>query len=185
MNREMKRKQPGRGTQRPLKEKSSANSRQKSELSGADFERDELHRALKSALETQVLVCAVEWISFFFFSDYVGSGMRPTIEYAEGGAARQDSVTNDLRQTNEPLGAHARVALTGPTVAEYFRDAEEAETKAAATTAVASNAKSRAAFESQSSDRIAESDVAEETMSVMVKLAKDPLEPNDIAQPSS
>ena len=37
--------------------------------------------------------------------------------------------------------------------------------------------KVRAAFESQSSDRIAESDVAEDTMSVMVKLEKDPLEP--------
>jgi len=55
--------------------------------------------------------------------------MRPTIEYAEGGAERQDSVTNDLRQMNEPLGARARVASTGPTVAEYFRDAEEAMCK--------------------------------------------------------
>ena len=34
-------------------QKSSANSRQKSELSEADFERDELHRALSSALETK------------------------------------------------------------------------------------------------------------------------------------
>ena len=84
---------------------------------------------------------------------------------------------------NEPPGARARVALTGPTVAEYFRDAEEAETKAAAMTAVASNAKSRAAFESQSSDRIAESDVAEDTMSVMVKLEKDPLEPQTSTSP--
>jgi len=33
-------------------QKSNANSRQKSELSEADFERDELHSALKSALET-------------------------------------------------------------------------------------------------------------------------------------
>ena len=56
--------------------------------------------------------------SEFFFSDYVG------------------------RLGNKPTGARARVALTGPTVAEYFRDAEEAVTKAAATTAVASNAKS-------------------------------------------
>jgi len=40
-------------------------------------------------------------------------------------------------------------------------------------------------FESQSSDRIAESDVAEETMSVMGKLAKDPLEPHDIDQPTA
>ena len=43
--------------------------------------------------------------------------------------------------------------------------------EAAATTADASNTKSRAAFESQSSDRIAESDVAEDTMSAMLKLA--------------
>jgi len=106
---------------RTREQKSSANSRQKSELSQADFERDELHRALKSALETQVIVCSVGWLSVF--SDYVG------------------------RLGNEPLGARARVALTGTTVAEYFRDAEETETKAAA--AVASNAKSRAAFESQ------------------------------------
>ena len=35
-------------------QESSANSRQKSELSEADFERDEMHRALKSVLETQV-----------------------------------------------------------------------------------------------------------------------------------
>ena len=97
------------------KQKSNANSRQKSELSEADFTRDELHRALKSALETQVLMCSDEWLSVF--SDYVGSGKRPTIEYAEGGAERQDSVTNDLRQMNEPPGARARVALTGPTVA--------------------------------------------------------------------
>ena len=96
-----------------------------------------------------------------FFSDYVG------------------------RLGNKPPGARARVALTGPTVAEYFRDAEEAETKAAATTAVASNAKSRAAFESQSSDRIDKSDVAEETMSAVVKLAKDPLDPCDTAQPTA
>ena len=78
------------------------------------------------------------WLSVF--SDYVG------------------------RLGNEPPGARARVALTGPAVAEHFQDAEEAETKAAATTAVASNAKSRAAFESQSSDRIVESEIAEETM---------------------
>ena len=38
------------------------------------------------------------------------------------------------------------------------------------------NVKSHAAFESQSADRIAKSEVAEETMSAMVKLAKDPLE---------
>ena len=35
-----------------------------------EFERDELHRALRSALETQVLVCADEWLSVF--TDYVG-----------------------------------------------------------------------------------------------------------------
>ena len=35
-----------------------------------EFERDELHRALRRALETQVLVCADEWLSFF--TDYVG-----------------------------------------------------------------------------------------------------------------
>ena len=67
-------------------------------------------------------------------------------------------------------------------MAEYFRDAEEAEPKAVATTAMASNGKSRAAFESQSSHRITESHVAEDTMSVMLKLSKDPPEPHDIAQ---
>ena len=97
------------------------NSRQKSKLSEADFTRDELHRALKSALETQVLMCSDEWLCVF--SDYVG------------------------RLGNEPPGARAQVALTGPTEAEYLRGAEEAETKAAATIAVASNAKSRTSFE--------------------------------------
>ena len=51
---------------------------------GHDFERDEVHRALKSALEAQVIVCSDEWLSVF--SDYVGSGVGPTIKYAEGGA---------------------------------------------------------------------------------------------------
>ena len=35
-----------------------------------EFERDEVHRALKSDLETQVFVCADEWLSVF--TDYVG-----------------------------------------------------------------------------------------------------------------
>ena len=48
-------------------------------------------------------------------------------------------------------------------------------------TAEATNEK---ALKCQSSDRIAKSDVAEETMSSMVKLAKDPLEPHDIDQPT-
>ena len=78
--------------------------------------------------------------------------MRPTTKYAEGGAERQDSVTNDVRRMNEPPRARARVALTGPTVAEYSRDAEEAETKAAATTAEAFDKK---AVKCQSCDRIA------------------------------
>ena len=60
---------------------------------------------------------------------------------------------------------------------------EEAKTEyTAAATAMTSNTKSRAAFESQSSDRIAKSDVAEETMSATVKLAKDTLQPHDIDQ---
>ena len=62
----------------------------------ADSELDEMHRALKSALEPQVIVCSDEWLSVF--ADYVGSGVRPTIKYAEGGAERHDSVTNGLRQ---------------------------------------------------------------------------------------
>ena len=37
---------------------------------GHDIERDALHRALRSAFETQVLVCADEWLSVF--TDYVG-----------------------------------------------------------------------------------------------------------------
>jgi len=40
-------------------------------------------------------------------------------------------------------------------------------------------------LESQSSDRIAESNVAEETMSALVRLAKDPLELHDIDQPTA
>ena len=44
--------------------------------------------------------------------------------------------------------------------------------------------KARAAFEGQSSDRIAESDVAEDTMSATVKLAKEIDEP-DINQPTA
>ena len=43
-------------------------------------------------------------------------------------------------------------------------EAEQAESKAAAVTAAASNKRARATFDGQSSDRIAESDVAEETM---------------------
>ena len=61
-------------------------------------------------------------------------------------------------------------------------EAEQAESKAAAVTAVASNKKSRATFEGQSSDRIAESDVAEETMSATVKLAKE-IDELDTGQP--
>ena len=70
--------------------------RARGEEEGHDSERDELHRALKSALETQVIACSNEWLSVF--SDYVGSAMRPTTMHAEGGAERQDSVTNGLRQ---------------------------------------------------------------------------------------
>ena len=48
--------------------------REKSEVAsveeGHDIERDGLDRALKSALETQVIVCADQWLSVF--SDYVG-----------------------------------------------------------------------------------------------------------------
>ena len=33
---------------------------------GHDSERDEWHRALKGALETQVIVCSDEWLSVFF-----------------------------------------------------------------------------------------------------------------------
>ena len=134
---------------------------------GHDFERDELHRALKSALEAQVIVCLTSGSAFF--SDYVGSGVGPTIKYAEGGAERQDSVTNGLRQMNEPPGARARVALTGPTVAEYFRDVEEAETRAAAATAVALNKKALATFEGQSSDRIAKINGLTKATALLVK----------------
>ena len=81
------------------------------------FERDELHRALKSALETQVLVCADEWLSVF--SDYVG------------------------RLGNEQEAEHKKL------------------------------------------EHDVKRDVAEETMSAMVKLAKDPLEPHDIDQPTA
>ena len=135
---------------------------------GHDFERDELHRALKSALEAQVIVCLTSG-SAFFFSDYVGSGVGPTIKYAEGGAERQDSVTNGLRQMNEPPGARARVALTGPTVAEYFRDVEKAEARVAAATAVALNKKARATFECQSSDRIAKINGLTKATALLVK----------------
>ena len=49
---------------------------------------------------------------------------------------------------------------------------------------MASNKRARATFEGQSSDRIAESDVAEETMSATVKLSKEIDEP-DIGQPTA
>ena len=81
----------------------------------SDAKRDELHRALKSALETQVLVCADEKLSVF--SEYVG------------------------RLGNEQEAKH--------------KELEQLRCK---------------------------SDVAEETMSATVRLAKDPLEPHDIAQ---
>ena len=70
---------------------------------------------------------------------------------------------------NEPPGARARVALTGPTVAEYFRDVEEAETRAAAATAVALNKKALATFEGQSSDRIAKINGLTKATALLVK----------------
>ena len=60
-------------------------------------------------------------------------------------------------------------------------EAEQAKSKAAAMTAVASNEK---ALKCQSSDHIAKSDVAKDTMSVTVKLAKEIDEP-DINQPTA
>ena len=77
---------------------------------GHDSERDEVHRALKGALETQVIVCSDEWLSVF--SDHVGAGMRPTTKYAEGGAERQDSVTNGLRQIDCHLSSDVVVLET-------------------------------------------------------------------------
>ena len=94
--------------------------------------------------------------------------MWPTIKYTEGGAERQDSVTNGLRQMNES-GARARVALTGPIVAECFRDVEEAEAKAAAATAVALNKKDLATFEGQRSDRIAKVNCLTKATALLVK----------------
>ena len=58
------------------------------------------------------------------------------------------------------------------------------QTKTAAATAVAFETKARAAFESQSSDRIAKSDVVKGTMSAMVKLAKE-IDELDIGQPTA
>ena len=108
--------------------------------------------------------------------------------------ARHGTVLNSftrLDKTNEQLKADKKQTARrdrDPSTFETKRAVptagfEEAKTEyTAAATAVMSNTKSRAAFESQSSDHIAKSDVAEETMSAMVKLAKDPLEPHDIYQ---
>ena len=60
----------------------------------------------------------------------------------------------------------------------------EAESKAAAVTAVASNKKARATFEGQSSDRIAKSDVVKDTMPATVKVAKE-IDELDISQPTA
>ena len=93
-----------------------------------ELERDGLHRALRNALKTQVLVCADEWLSVF--TDYVG------------------------RLGNEQE-------------AELF----EAEKSLPA--------------DKELEQLTCENDVAEDMMSVMVKLAKDPLEPHDIDQPTA
>ena len=61
------------------------------------------------------------------------------------------------------------------------RTQDDAETKAAAATAVAMDTEARATFEGQSSDRIAKSDVVKDTMSATLKLAKEIDEP-DIRQ---
>ena len=93
-----------------------------------ELERDGLHRALRSALETQVLVCADEWLSVF--TDYVGRlGKEQEAELFE--AEKSLPADKELEQ------------LT------------------------------------------CENDVAEDMMSVMVKLAKDPVEPHDIDQPTA
>ena len=105
-----------------------------------DSERDELHRALKSALETQVIACSNEWL---------GSAMRPTTMHAEGGAERQDSVTNGLRQIDCHLSND--VGRLG-----HEQEAKHKEVhQAAAMTVEAFDNKARATFEGQSSDRIA------------------------------
>ena len=107
--------------------------------------------------------------------------------------ARQGAVLSSFAKpdkTNEQLKADKKRTARDryPRTLETKRavptaGVEEAKTEyTAAATAVTSNTKSRAAFERQSSDRIAKSDVAEETMSAMVKLAKDTLEPHDIDQ---
>jgi len=86
------------------------------------------HRALRSALETQVFVCADEWLSVF--TDCVGRlGNEQEAELLE--AEKSLLADNELEQ------------LT------------------------------------------CESDVAEDTMSAMVKLAKDPLKLHDIDQPTA
>ena len=117
-----------------MTEKSSANNRQKSELSEADFKLDELIAQSFERTTWSPRPCGLDW-------------------------------------------AHCGSV--------FPRCGKEAKTKAAAATAVSSNKKSRAAFESQSSDRLAESDVAEDQVSTMVKLTKDPLELYDIAQPTA
>uniref|UniRef100_A0A7S1AYR1 2-C-methyl-D-erythritol 4-phosphate cytidylyltransferase, chloroplastic n=1 Tax=Noctiluca scintillans TaxID=2966 RepID=A0A7S1AYR1_NOCSC len=73
-----------------------------------------------------VIVCSNEWRSVF--SDYVGSGVRPTIKYAEGGAERQDSVKNGLRQIrSEYVAVHdsARPLVTVAEVEKVVADAHE------------------------------------------------------------
>ena len=88
---EKKVKQPGARTQEPVKQPArgwdpkTLERKEQCQLQAvpceSDAKRDELHRALKSALETQVIVCSDAWLSAF--SDYVGSGMRPTTKYAK------------------------------------------------------------------------------------------------------
>ena len=158
----------------------------KSELTESD-ERDELHRALKSAHETQVLVCADEWLSVF--TDYVGRlGNEQEAKLFEAEKSlladkelEQPTCENDVAVETE-IREQTVIYRDSRTLDETARDwdprtQDEAETWAAAATAVALNTKGRATFEGQSSDRIAKSDVVNDTMSATVSSRKIRLSP--------
>ena len=90
----------------------------------------------------QVIVCS----DVSYFRIMLGSGMRPTTKFAEGGAERQDSVTTGLRQMDCHFSNN--VGRLG-----NEQDAKHKEVhQAVAVTAVASNKK---ALECQSSDSLA------------------------------
>ena len=93
------------------------------------------------------------------FSGLCGTWKRPTTKCAEGGAERQDSVTNGLSHLSNDVGR--------------LGNEQEAKRKevhhAAAMTAVAFDTKARATFEGQSCDRIAKINGLTKATALLVK----------------